>query len=244
MSIMETRWLNMKKIIMIVLCGILLSVLQIQKVFSNNETSELKRISEVAASNKIELQEWKIYYRIIKKGQSKDSINRYIGQVNRDKSFSWKKEKDQHHFNIKGFSKEEDIEKRVTIDVLPAEGKSDLVMSFEIKGSGNPNGEDFQKINAPEVLKQGNRYITVQGTTKNAVPIEQVGDNLQKAFSVKFNEAIKEKDFISITGFTELWTEKLETAGKNPMNIQIGLRKNAQGQITTTIGTPIITAEY
>lgn len=234
----------MKKAMIIILCGILLSVLQIHKVFSNNETSELKRISEVAASNKIELEEWKIYYRIIKKDQSKDLINNYIEQLKREKSFTWKKEIDQHHFNIKGFSSEGDIEKRVTIDVLPADGKSDLVISFEIQGLGNPNEQDLQKIKTPEVFEEGKRYITVQGMTKSALPIEQISGNLQKAFSVKFNEAIKEKDFISITGFTELWTEKLDINGKNPINIQIGLRKNAKGQITTTIGTPIITSEY
>ncbi|MDQ0219981.1 hypothetical protein ELQ35_02310 [Peribacillus cavernae] len=234
----------MKKIMSIILVGMFLSFLQIDNVFSKKEDRELKQISGIAASNKVEVEEWKIYYRIIKKEQSKNSINNYIKQIEKDQPFTWVKDKEQHHYNIKGFSREGAIEKRVTIDVLPDNNTSTLVMTLEIKGVGNPNSANSQILKAPKVLEKGSRYVTVQGLTKGAVAIDQLSNNLKKAFSVKYIEGVKEKNFISISGYTSQWSEKLKAKGEEPINIQIGLRKNAKGQIKTTIGTPIITSEY
>jgi hypothetical protein len=57
-------------------------------------------------------------------------------------------------------------------------------------------------------------------------------------------EDLEEEDFVSISAYSPLFSEKLPTKSSS-MNVQIGLRKTGLGAKTTfVIGTPIITIEY
>ncbi|WP_316570537.1 YwmB family TATA-box binding protein [Neobacillus sp. YIM B06451] len=76
-------------------------------------------------------------------------------------------------------------------------------------------------------------------------------DRMEKALSLKTNrimkrlnavetEAIREKDFISISAFSPLFTDTFE----NGMNVQIAVRSTGGKYAAVTVGTPIITIEY
>ena len=58
-------------------------------------------------------------------------------------------------------------------------------------------------------------------------------------------EALTEETFVSVSAYTTVWKQQLNTGNKT-MNVQIALRSDeALGEGTTvTIGTPIITTEY
>ena len=82
-----------------------------------------------------------------------------------------------------------------------------------------------------------------------------VSDKIDKALPTTVNhllsvtnakkiEALKEETFMSVTAFSPMFSESLES-GKKDMNLQIGVRSEGLGAKTTiVIGTPIITIEY
>jgi hypothetical protein len=68
--------------------------------------------------------------------------------------------------------------------------------------------------------------------------------DLLRAFNAKPVESLVEESFISVSAYTGLWKEALQTK-KQEMNLQIALRKTRMGgQTTIVVGTPIITSEY
>lgn len=81
----------------------------------------------------------------------------------------------------------------------------------------------------------------------------QLGDTINFVLSKKSSailndlkaspiEADNEKTFTSVSAYTELWRDTIESNGHS-MNVQLGIRK-VDNQTTVTLGTPIITTEY
>ncbi|RDU37516.1 hypothetical protein DRW41_06635 [Neobacillus piezotolerans] len=63
---------------------------------------------------------------------------------------------------------------------------------------------------------------------------------IMKRLNAVETEAIKEKDFISISAHSPLFTDTFEYG----MNVQIAVRSTGGKYATVTVGTPIITIEY
>ncbi|MED1202930.1 YwmB family TATA-box binding protein [Heyndrickxia acidicola] len=69
-------------------------------------------------------------------------------------------------------------------------------------------------------------------------------NNILKSLKAVKKEDLEEEDFVSISAYSPLFSEKLPTKNSS-MNVQVGLRKTGLGAKTTfVIGTPIITIEY
>ena len=69
-------------------------------------------------------------------------------------------------------------------------------------------------------------------------------NHLLSVMNAKKIEALKEETFMSVTAFSPMFSESLES-GKKDMNLQIGVRSEGLGGKTTiVVGTPIITIEY
>ncbi|WP_053368355.1 YwmB family TATA-box binding protein [Bacillus sp. FJAT-27245] len=64
--------------------------------------------------------------------------------------------------------------------------------------------------------------------------------NIMKRLNAVETEAIREKDFFSISAFSPLFTDTFE----NGMNVQIAVRSTGGKYTAVTVGTPIITIEY
>jgi len=68
--------------------------------------------------------------------------------------------------------------------------------------------------------------------------------SLMNVLNAKEIEALKEKNFMSVTAHSPMFSDPIENK-KNNMNLQIGIRSEGLGAKTTiVVGTPIITIEY
>lgn len=68
-------------------------------------------------------------------------------------------------------------------------------------------------------------------------------NDLLRFFHAEEKEALKEKDFYSISANSSLFSQSISLT-KHEMNLQIALRKNETGSTSFVIGTPILTNEY
>ncbi|MGG5255167.1 YwmB family TATA-box binding protein [Neobacillus sp. SM06] len=74
--------------------------------------------------------------------------------------------------------------------------------------------------------------------------LPKTAKNIMKRFKAKEIEALKEDQFISVSAYSPLFKESIQTKNDN-MNLQIGLRNEGLGAGTTVVvGTPILTIEY
>lgn len=70
--------------------------------------------------------------------------------------------------------------------------------------------------------------------------LSQKASSIMKRLNANETEAIREKDFISISAFSPMFTDTFE----NGMNVQIAVRSTGGKYAAVTVGTPIITIEY
>ncbi|WP_339161111.1 YwmB family TATA-box binding protein [Siminovitchia sp. FSL H7-0308] len=70
-----------------------------------------------------------------------------------------------------------------------------------------------------------------------------LANDLLLFFQAEEKEALKEKDFYSISANSSLFSQSISLT-EHEMNLQIGLRNNETGSTSFVIGTPILTNEY
>ncbi|WP_051348818.1 YwmB family TATA-box binding protein [Peribacillus kribbensis] len=217
--------------------------------------SDLARMVEVLKHEKeMKIKEWSVFAR--ESDLSIDSKSKFYKKTAELKAkypdFSWSFDPEERALTAAGVKNNRESGLKETIKVMMPLSKKDPVsyMLYEVKGekwSGQYSGylsKDFQlRIND---IFRGNPSIftCIKGEINGN--IDEVLSFYVKKMITAFNadeiESIKEKDFLSISAHTKLFSQTLPN---EDMNLQLATRREGLGGKTTfVVGTPIITFEY
>ncbi|PKG25252.1 YwmB family TATA-box binding protein [Niallia nealsonii] len=242
----------MKKVNLILLCGLFVTFLFIKeaKAFFNN--NELVQITEIAKEQNIKLDKWSMYIKepIQKYNNIKDIKKRITKIKNEETGYNWSKvESEEDHYTIIGERKTSNlnISEKILIVYFPLKDKYNLSITYDVKGDGwNKNKwAEISKLYKSKI-EDFSVFYTVEGTTSISEPLYVEATNLLKNFSGEKIQSLNEENFVSLSAYTDRWEAKLPLGNNQFMNLHIAYRdsNHSNKDIKVTIGTPIITSEY
>ncbi|ADU32283.1 YwmB family TATA-box binding protein [Evansella cellulosilytica] len=144
---------------------------------------------------------------------------------------------------------------KLSIYVMPSSSSKDgydaytiYEAAFKAKADWQSTySELFEPSSTIAKFEKNDLFMNVQGTvTEHEVEIKQWGRSIVEAYSAEVVEQLEEETFVSLSAYTPLLDQQMETNGKE-MNLQVALRTIQTGmgeETTVTIGTPLITTEY
>jgi len=217
-----------------------------------NYNNELMQITEIAKQHNIEIDKWSMYIKEpITEYTNTIDINKRIKEIKSvEREFKWTKTQfKEGHYKIIGEreSSNLDINEKILIIYFPLKDKYNLSITYDIKGS-NWDKKKWSNISTlyKSKIENGSVYYTVEGTTRINEPIYEEATNLLKSFSGEKLQSLNEKNFVSVSAYTDRWNTKLPLGNNQFMNLHIVYRNSndSNENIKVTIGTPIITSEY
>jgi hypothetical protein len=187
------------------------------------------------------------------KVKNENDIKRKINDIKREnKGYSWDtvQTEGDHHYLVVGtkLSGTTNIKERISITSYQNKDQRYLVQTLEIQGA-EWKYNDWERIYSlyGQDIHKNSVIYTIKGTTEQSLTmtLQEQADRFIKDFSGEYIEGLNEKDFVSISSFTDNWEFNVPTGNGKVMNLQIGLRNNDRDKtIDFTIGTPIIVKEY
>ncbi|GAE27417.1 hypothetical protein JCM9140_3564 [Halalkalibacter wakoensis JCM 9140] len=229
----------------LVMC--LVGLYSVQSVSSDtNKIAELKEIIEVTKTEKIDVQSWSVYSKfdrkMVRDSQSVDQMIQDLEKENRE--FDWNEENVRNgEYRKRVGTKQTSIgTERVVITSHESAGTQMMSMTHQMSGKGWKD-EMYDIIS--ENIQGEEIYVTVQGSMKKHMELDQMANKLVSEFSGEVKEGIAEETFISLSAYTDQWQNGISINETEKVNLQIGVRDlGNEGSVNVTIGTPIIIAEY
>ncbi|MBD8070833.1 YwmB family TATA-box binding protein [Bacillus sp. PS06] len=224
-----------------------------QHVFGNEQYETLHTLMTMAEDNAVEVNQWTIYSRgHIEYVEGQTEMNMYFEQIIKDyPEFSWQQEEEKvdHHYVITGMKENEKIgiKEKLIITAYPYQGQYEINRSNEITGTAWTDEQQSYVTNEYSDLFSGSEmFYTIRGKAlKDDIKLEEKANRLIESVDGKIIEGLSEREFISISAFSNNIESQTMTNGKDEMNLQLGMRTTeASSTIEVTIGTPIITTEY
>ncbi|MDQ0207028.1 YwmB family TATA-box binding protein [Alkalicoccobacillus murimartini] len=219
----------------------------------------IETILELVKSDELALKEWQLLARDVQGTvDSQQLFQEHVHKL-RDQLEGW----DQTYLDTSAtewtaefhLTSAGGVKESLRLMAYPENSSHTLTYSYKMSGT---SAEDWLRYDLADQLKSrlllftmdtASLYTQVQSIQD--APITKSGSLLDQAYTYMdvLNatevEALTEETFVSVSAYTNVWKDQLNTGGK-PMNVQIALRSDsALGDGTTvTIGTPIITTEY
>lgn len=214
--------------------------------------NELIQITEIAKQKNIKIDKWSMFIKepSIEYANTIDFKKRIMEIKNVETGFNWTKTQfKEDHYKIIGEKKSSnfDIDEKILIIYFPLKDKYNLSITYDIKGS-NWDKKKWAKISNQykSKIEDNSVFYTVEGTTSINEPIYTEATDLLKSFSGKKVQSLNEKNFVSLSAYTDQLKTKLPLGNNQFMNLHIAYRNSndSNKNIKVTIGTPIITSEY
>lgn len=215
-----------------------------------NEELDLYKLVAIFQEEQMEKIEWSLYAREQVQAiqtfedfqQYKQNVEEIIGSIH------WEQEQDHEHIKAVGtFGKKEKIQLTAT----HKNGQLQTYIIYEVNGS---SWTKESKVAIGKFREKAQQLFHGKATYFSCIKGE-FSDKMDKVLSkraksvlktLKANEveSLKEETFISISAFSPLFSQQIETKN-GKLNLQIALRSEGLGASTTlVVGTPIITIEY
>ncbi|MCM3597943.1 YwmB family TATA-box binding protein [Metabacillus idriensis] len=231
--------------IIVIICFILILNLN-NDVSGELKDDALNDLHQMAVNQNIKIENWSIY---TKNTENKLNIQRVKKEINQVKKkgfiYSWETELDEHHMTLTGTFKNSNRIEKVIVGVVPSGNSSyNLTFTHSVKGNGKDLMAQAELVSIPFQYDQVNQYVTISGESAIPIGLNRLKEKLLNESGAREIEALKEKNFYSISGYTSKWDNGIAAINDQLMNFQLGLRKNVNGIIHITMGTPIITSEY
>ncbi|MBS4175433.1 YwmB family TATA-box binding protein [Bacillus sp. FJAT-49736] len=221
------------------------------KTSAESFITDINKIAEMVKGQKGSIDEWSLYARESIDIHSMTGWEKEIKTLKKQfPLMEWFI--DQKSGIATGIVEHKDYVETIKLMSTPRKNSTISYLLYEIKGH-SWNSSFAKKIDQilPEKLdvlyrEKPTIFSCIKGEFNDKIEnvLLKEKEQLLHEFQAKEIEALKEKDFYSVSAFSPLFTESIPTKNKK-MNLQIGLRKNGLGAKTTfVIGTPIITIEY
>lgn len=243
----------MKKLnLLFLLCSIFVISVFIKEAKAFFNDNELIQITEIAEQQNIEIDKWSMYIKepITEYTDKIDLIKRIMEIKKVETGYKWTKTQfKEDHYKIIGERKSSnlDINEKILIIYFPQKDKYNLSITYDIKGSSWDKKKWSKIANLYKTkLEDYSVFYTIEGTTSINESIYIEATNLLKRFSAEKIQSLNEKNFVSLSAYTEQWESKLPLGNNQFMNLHIAYRNSndSNEDIKVTIGTPIITSEY
>lgn len=230
---------------------VLFSILAAGFIFFNianaKTETDLFKIASILETEKIDIHKWTLHAREqIETGQRDERLNELIGQY---PDWTWTVTEENEKWKAIG-STTNSHSITETLSLVSSDGFSYLM--YEVKGNGWNN--DIKRVVQDFIYPKFNRifhenvmvfsclFSELDGNMNE--PVSASVARLLQAFQAKEVETLKEKNFVSTSSFSPLFSESIQGETEQ-MNLQLGLRNQGMGEKTTlVVGTPIITIEY
>ncbi|SFC22219.1 TATA-box binding [Bacillus sp. OV322] len=234
--------------------GLIMFLFGNSTISTKAEPDIVKMTGLLQQEKSMHIEDWSVYARERMKGIATESeFNHEVEKLKKiSPDFQWKKEGDKQSW--KASATFEHVENGLveSINLMTTHGKTNQVtyIIYEVKGSvWKKDYASFLKTPFQKRIHdifRGNPSIfsCVKGhfsdTIDKVLPLEIT--RLLDLFQAKEIEHVKEQNFISVTGHTNVFEQSLTS---EHMNLQLALRTEGLGGKTSfTVGTPIITFEY
>lgn len=234
--------------------------------YTNSDNTQAERdiqpietILELVEYGDMALKEWQVLARDVQGTiDSEKMFQKHVHKL-RDQLEGW----DQTYYDTSAtewtaefqLTSEGGVTESIRLMAYPENGTHTLASTYKLVGT---RATDWHTYKLEEQLQDrlllfsmdtASLFTQVQGTqdaltNKNDSLLDQAHVYMEK-LDAKEVEALTEETFVSVSAYTTVWKDQLNT-GDQTMNVQIALRSDkALGEGTTvTIGTPIITTEY
>ncbi|MGE6257884.1 YwmB family TATA-box binding protein [Heyndrickxia sporothermodurans] len=224
-----------------------------KRTVSANLSSDIDEIMDKIKRTNGKVTGWSLYTR---ESINISSENDWIHQVDllkmRFSNMSWKVDKEENRLVAVGYIKRKNYVESIKFLSTPTNDLYSSYLIYELKGT-HWNKQMAQNLKEKidgklDVLYSEKPVIfsCIKGEFSDKIDKVLSSEVSQILTSLNANEkeALKEKDFYSISAYSPKLKESIPTKD-NQMNLQIGLRKTGMGANTSfVIGTPIITIEY
>lgn len=242
-----------KILIIVVFIGFILANVGNKTTVADGELDLLKIASALQDEN-ILITEWSLHAR--EKMEMLDKVEKikdYTEELKqRFPDWEWSVQASEGHLEAVAVLNHGSETETIKILSTPIKDQFQTYVIYEAKGQGWD-----QKVEQTLSKRMANRITDIfrgNATTFSCIKGE-FNDKMDRTlpleikrlltvFKAKEVEALKEDAFISSSAYSTMFSESVE-AGKEEMNLQLGIRNQGMGGKTTiVVGTPIITIEY
>jgi hypothetical protein len=236
----------MKKVIMVLLSTIAVGFIIFNIGNAKNE-KDLFIMASILEKEKIDIQKWSLHAREqVETDLREEKLNELMEQYT---DWTWTITEGNEKWEAIGIhSKDPSLTE--TLSLLSSNGFSYLM--YEV--SGNEWNSEVKEVVQDRVYPNFNAIFHENVTVFSCLSSELDGNmnesvsaseaRLLQAFQAKEMETLKEKNFVSTTSYSPLFSRAIQGETEQ-MNLQLGIRTQGMGEKTTlVVGTPIITVEY
>ncbi|HSU79222.1 MAG TPA: YwmB family TATA-box binding protein [Candidatus Angelobacter sp.] len=215
----------------------------------------LPKIVHVLQHEHVTIHDWSIYAR--EAHSQTVSLEQVKEQADHLKvtypEFKWSVEREKTDLRFEGVKTNKDIgtSEKLSLLAYPRKNAYQTYLIYVVSGTKWDETKWKNQISST-VQDQINQFIDTNGKIfscasgdfgdKMDVVLSKKSERILKVLKAKPIEADHEKTFTSVSAYTELWKETIQSERKR-MNVQLGLR-TVNHRTTVTLGTPIITSEY
>jgi hypothetical protein len=215
----------------------------------------LPQIVHVLQDENVTIHDWSLYAR--EQQTQTVSLEQVKKQADHLKvqypEFKWTTQKEKTDLRFEGVKTNKNLStsEKITLLAYPRKNAYQTYLIYVVSGTNWDEAKWKNQISST-VQYQINQFIDNNGKIfscasgdfgdKMDVVLSKKSERILKDLKAKPIEADHEKTFTSISAYTELWKEAIQSDRKR-MNVQLGLR-TVDHRTTVTLGTPIITSEY
>lgn len=215
---------------------------------------DLTKLAAILQDEFIMINEWSLHTREKTENlQSLKEVTHFTHQLKKQyPHWSWTEKTSGSHMETVAVHKSNTHKETIKILSTPTKGGYQTYVIYEVNGhkwDDSLEKEISQLVQGriSDIFRENTTIFSClkgefNGKIDKTLPEEL--NRLQAAFHAEKIEALSEQQFISMSAYSTMFDQTVETNGKN-MNLQIGIRdQGLGGKTTVVVGTPILTIEY
>lgn len=221
-----------------------------EAVASGIETDEMMELASVVTESGASIGDWEV---TVKEKMDKSELQDIIAEWKNSHLVTVNKEENSIKYSLESVHKSSDISVIYNV-IIPKDSMHDAELIAVIEGSrwNTSIEENYQSILDSMTTKYFTKSAEVfaclttrdGGIMNNEEFLNELADRLNlRHMKTQFDTVENSVHEKIIYGYTPLWDQKI-TIGDTPMNLQLALTQNGNGDRTYTIGTPILINEY
>ncbi len=220
-----------------------------------NHLLDIEKLDQAVVSSQGQITEWSLYARENVKSFTNKGFAKYSTTMQEKFSdFEWDTQKTDDNVIVVGQRKSSYGEETIRIQRTLTNNQSISYIMYEMHGNQKALGDATKKYIRNQYIPNLEIIFTNKPMIFSCIKGE-FNDKLDRVLSnqavelmskldANETESLKEKDFYSISAYSEQMSRTIPTKNHD-MNIQLGLRKSGMGTKTSfVIGTPILIIEY
>ncbi|MBD1383228.1 YwmB family TATA-box binding protein [Metabacillus arenae] len=219
-----------------------------------SEGNQLEEIANKLKSQEAVVDEWSLYTKAPVEISRKNFYQFVKPFIASNRQYDWAIQEETDMLKATGLFVDKKTKQTHKLQVITTTHKNNHSQSYilyELKGRGwqknwNEIQDSFQAAAIDIIHEKSTIFTCVKGhfSDKMEGVLYQKSHSLLKEFNAVPVEQLKEKKFVSVSGYTTDWNLSIPTENGN-MNVQVALRSAGLGEKTTVVvGTPILTTEY